>query len=142
MGPVTATARRRAVTRLDPVAAGWGGLTVGIGLLVGTPREIAQRVVVVCVLGVLGGFLAGVRAIGRRPAHAVAAWVAGVGFFAAFVLVTWLVDLFGGPDHAHLIPDGPVRSAVVLALSLLAALGGGTLANSWLRPGGQAGRYS
>lgn len=142
MPPVTATARRRAVTRLDPIAAGWGGLTVAIGLLAGSPRDLAQRIAIVCVLSLVGGFLAGVRAIGRRTAHAVAAWTVGVGMFAAFVLATALVDLFGGPHHARIAPDGLGRSGVVLGLSLVAALGGGTLASSWLRPGGQAGRYS
>jgi hypothetical protein len=140
MTAVTATARRRAATRLDPIAAGWGGLTGGIGLLVGSPRDLGQRVLIVAALSVLGGFLAGVRAINTRIGHAVAAWWVSVAIYVAFVLLTWVVDLAGGPGHADMLPDGARRTAIVLGVSAAGALLGGALANSWLRPGGQSGR--
>lgn len=140
---MTATARRRAGTRIDPIAAGWGGLTLAVGLMAGSPREMAERIAIVGVLSFIAGFLAGVRAIGRRIAHALAAWVVGVAIYVAFVAVTRIVDLFGGPDGAELLPDGMRTSLVALGVSLLAVLCGGALANSWLRPAGQgSGRYS
>lgn len=140
---MTATARRRAGTRIDPIAAGWGGLTLAVGLMAGSPRDMAERIAIVGVLSFIAGFLAGVRAIGRRIAHALAAWVVGVGIYVGFVAVTRIVDFFGGPDGAELLPDGTRSSLVALGVSLLAVLCGGALANSWLRPAGQGGsRYS
>ncbi len=141
MAAVTATARRRAATRLDPIAAGWGGLAGAIGLLVGSPREVSERLLIVAGTSVLAGFLAGVRAINARIAHAVAAWAVAVAMYAAFVVLTWAVDVLGGPAHAELIPDGLRTSGAVLGVSAIAALLGGALANSWLRPGGQGSRY-
>lgn len=140
---MTATARRRAGTRLDPIAAGWGGLTLAVGLMAGSPRDMAERIAIVGVLSFIAGFLAGVRAIGRRIAHALAAWVVGIAIYVVFVVVTRLVDLFGGPEGADLVPDGLRSTVVALGVSLLAVLCGGALANSWLRPAGHgSSRYS
>lgn len=141
MTPVTTTARRRAARRIDPIAAGWGGLAGAIGLLVGSPRDLAQRIVIVAVAFLLAGFLAGVRAIGARIAHAVAAWVAAIVVYLAFVAVTAVVDILGGPARAEPAPDGMGTSLVVLGVSFVAVLCGGSLANSWLRPGGQSRGY-
>lgn len=141
MAAVTATARRRAATRIDPIAAGWGGLAGAIGLLVGSPRDIGQRVLIVAGMSLLGGFLAGVRAINARVAHAVAAWFVAVGIYVGFVALTWVADVVGGPAHAELVPDGATRSAAALGVSAAGMLVGGMLANSWLRPGGQGSRY-
>jgi len=140
MAPVTATARRRPGARIDPIAAGWGGLAGGVGLMVGSPRDVVQRVLVVAVASLASGFLAGVRAIGRRMAHAMAAWVVAVALLVAFVVVTAAVAVVAGPDGVDPAPGGWRTTAAVLAMSLALTLAGGAVANSWLRPAGQGGR--
>ncbi len=134
--------RRRGASRLDPIAAAWGGLVGAIGLMTGSRRELAVRLLIVGAAFALGGFLAGVRTIGRRAAHAAAAWGVALGLYVAFVVMSAIADILGGPDPPSVKPGGWGATLLTAAVGLLAALAGGAVANSWLRPGGQGRRYS
>lgn len=138
--PGVSASRRRGASRLDPIAAAWGGLVGAIGLMTGSRRELASRLVITCAAFAIGGFLAGVRTIDRRAAHAVASWAAGHGLWIAFVVLAAVADALGGPDPPSLTPHGHTDTLFALAAALLAALAGGWLANSWLRPGRQSRR--
>lgn len=134
--------RRRGASRLDPFAAAWGGLVGAIGLMTGSRRELAARLIIVAVAFALAGFLAGVRTISRRAAHAGAAWAVAHVLHLAFVVLAAVADVLGGPGAPSVVPGGLGATVLTAAVALSAALGGGAVANSWLRPGGQARRYS
>lgn len=134
--------RRRGASRLDPIAAAWGGLVGAIGLMTGSRREMASRLLIAGVAFAVGGFLAGVRTIDRRAAHAVAACVVAYALYVVFVVIAAVADWLGGPDPPSLIPGGLVDTVTAGGVAVASALLGGLLANSWLRPGGQARRYS
>lgn len=130
------TPRRRAPSRLDPIAATWGGLVAAVGLMAGTGRDWPLRLTAAAVAFALGGFLAGVRASARRPAHALAAAVVGYLLHAVYVALTRIVDAFAGPDPPALAPDGTRAWLFSAAWALVFSLIGGLIANSWLRPAG------
>jgi hypothetical protein len=130
-----------ATTRIDIIAATWGGLVASIGLMAGAGRDWPARLAAGAVSFGLGGFLAGVRAAGRRPRHAVVAWVAAYVIHAAFIAVARLIDAVGGPDAPALVAGGASAWAAAAAWTLLWALLGGAAANAWLRPAGR-GRVS
>jgi len=134
--------RGRGASRLDPIAAAWGGLVGAVGLMAGSGRELATRLAIVVLVFAIGGFLAGVRAISRRLAHAAAACVLAYGLYVVFVIVASLADLVGGRDRPSLIPGGWSASGAALVAAVVAAMAGGAIANSWLRPAGQGKRYS
>lgn len=140
--PGVSASRSGGATRLDPIAAAWGGLVGAIGLLSGSGRELPARVLIVLVAFAVGGFLAGVRAIARRQAHALAAVVVAYGLGAAFVVVAAVADLLGGPNPPSFIPHGPRDSAVAAVAAVAAAFVGGAVANRWLRPVSRGKRYS
>lgn len=132
--------RRRGASRLDPIAAAWGGLVGAIGLMTGSRREMASRLVITCAAFAVGGFLAGVRTIDRRAAHALASWAVGHAMWVGFVVLSAIADGLGGPDPPSLTPGGHTDTLTAAAAALAAALAGGWLANSWLRPGRQGRR--
>lgn len=140
--PRVSASRRRGASRLDPIAAAWGGLVGAIGLMTGSRRELAARLVITCAAFAVGGFLAGVRTIDRRAAHAVASWIAGHALWVAFVVLAALADVLGGPDPPSLIPGGSSNTLLAVLAALASALAGGWVANSWLRPTGRSRRYS
>lgn len=130
--------RRAGVTdRLDLIAVVWGGLAASIGLMAGAGREWPARLGIAAVSFAVGGFLAGVRAAGRRIAHAVGAWVAAYAIHACFVALARLIDAFGGPDAPPLVAGSGEQWLYALAWAFLMALAGGLVANSWLRPAGR-----
>ena len=130
------TPRRRAPSRLDPIAAAWGGLVAAVGLMVGAERDWPLRLTAAALAFCLGGFLAGVRASARRPAHALAAAVMGYLLHAVYVALARIVDAFAGPDPPALAPDSTRAWALAAVWALIFALIGGLIANSWLRPAG------
>ncbi|MCC6832706.1 MAG: hypothetical protein IT200_15295 [Thermoleophilia bacterium] len=132
--------RRRGASRLDPIAAAWGGLVGAIGLMTGSRAELASRLVITCAAFAVGGFLAGVRTIDRRAAHAVASWGVGHALWVVFVLLAAIADGLGGPNPPSLVPHGATDTFIAVAAALAAALTGGWVANSWLRPGRQGRR--
>lgn len=121
-------------TRIDPIAAAWGGLVGAIGLMAGAGRDWPARLVIGALAFGLAGFLAGVRSIGRRPAHAVAAWLAAHLIHAAFIALANLVDLLGGPSAPPLLAGGLARWAIAAVWTLACALIGALLAHRWLTP--------
>ena len=127
--------------RLDPIAAAWGGLVASIGLMAGAGRDWPARLAAGAISFGLGGFLAGVRAAGRRPRHAGAAWVAAYVIHGAFIGVARVIDTVGGPDAPALAAGGASAWAAAAVWTLLWALLGGAVANAWLRPAGR-GRVS
>jgi hypothetical protein len=130
--------RRAGVTdRLDLIAVVWGGLAASIGLMAGAGREWPARLAISALSFAVGGFLAGVRAAGRRVAHAVGAWVAAYAIHACFVALAKVIDAFGGPDAPPLVAGSGEQWLYALGWALLMALAGGLVANSWLRPTGR-----
>lgn len=129
--------RSKAVERLDPIAAAWGGLVGSIGLMAGAGRDWPARLTAAALSFGLGGFLAGVRAAARRPAHAVAAWAAAYVIHACFVVIARVIESLGGPDAPAVVAGGGRDWLIAAAWALGFALLGGLIANSWLRPAGR-----
>jgi hypothetical protein len=129
--------RSPAAARLDPIPVAWGGLVASIGLMAGASRDWPLRLAAAAVSFAIGGFLAGVRATGRRPAHAVAAWLAGYALHAIFVLIARVIEAFGGREAPALVPGSGRDWLLAAAWAFAFALAGGLLANSWLRPAGR-----
>ena len=143
MAPVTVLNLSTRPRRIDPIAATWGGLVGGIGLVVAGPRELAVRIVIVGVVGVIAGFLNGVRAIRHRFANAAAAWLVANVFYVAFVIAATVVHWVTGHRHAPaFLPGGLPRWTLVTLISLAATLIGGGIANSLLRPASRRSNYS
>lgn len=115
----------------------WGGLAGSIGLMVGGGRDWPLRLLASAAAFAVGGFLAGVRASARRPAHGVAAWLAAYVIHAAFILLATFIDLVGGPDAPSLMPGGGQSWLLAALWALVWALAGATLVNRWLTPGGR-----
>lgn len=128
--------RTPASARIDGIATGWGGLVASLGLMAGAGRDWPVRLAATGISFGLGGFLAGVRAEARRPAHGLAAAAAGHLLYALFVGVTRLIDVLGGPDAPALFPGTAPQSLLVAAWSLAVAGAGGAVAGTWLRPAG------
>ncbi len=108
------------------MAVGWGALMAGIALVVvaDTPGRI--NLSIAAVLTVLAGFLSGVRSEDRRVLHAALGAIAGLAFYVVFVLITWVVSIFGGPDRA-----GFSTACVLRAISVRAAAPGDYFLKSW-----------
>jgi hypothetical protein len=123
--------------RLDLIAVVWGGLAASIGLMAGAGREWPARLGIAAVSFAVGGFLAGVRAAGRRVVHAAGAWLAAYAIHACFVALATVIDAFGGPDAPPLIAGSGEQWLYALGWAFLMALAGGLVANSWLRPAGR-----
>jgi hypothetical protein len=123
--------------RIDPIAAAWGGLAGAIGLMAGSGRDWPARLAITAVAFGLGGFLAGVRAMGRRLAHAVASWVAAYAIHTAFILLATAIDIFGGPDAPALLAGGASAWGIAAGWALLWSLAGAMLVNRWLAPAGR-----
>jgi hypothetical protein len=130
------TPRRRAPSRLDPIAATWGGLVAAVGLMAGAERDWPLRLTAIALAFTVGGFLAGVRASARRPGHALAAAVVGYLLHAVYVALARVVDAFAGPDPPALAADSTRAWLLAFGWALVFALIGGLIANSWLRPAG------
>lgn len=134
----TLTSRPAGVTtRIDLIAVVWGGLAASIGLMAGAGREWPARLGAAALSFGVGGFLAGVRAAGRRIAHAVGAWVAGYVIHACFIVLATVIDAAGGPDAPPLRAGTGSQWLYALGWAFLMALIGGLIANSWLRPAGR-----
>lgn len=126
-------------SRLEAVAAGWGGVVAAIGLMVGVGRDWPVRLVLVGLGFLVGGFLAGVRAGSNRMRHALAAAVAGFLLYAAFVTLAWVAHAIGSaPEPPDLVPGGAGEPLVTAAWAVLAALVGGAAAQAALRPSGSS----
>jgi hypothetical protein len=126
--------------RIDPIAAAWGGLAGSIGLMVGSGRDWPARLLITAVAFGIGGFLSGVRAMARRLAHAVAAWVAAYAIHATFIVLATAIDIGGGRDAPALAPGGASAWAIAAGWALLWALVGAMLVNRWLAPAGRRRR--
>jgi hypothetical protein len=130
----------RPTTRIDPIPVTWGGLVASIGLMAGAGRDWPVRLAAAALAFGVGGFLAGVRAGARRPAHALLAAVAAYVIHACFVALARIIDALGGPDAPPLSAgsgrDGMIAAAWALAFALI----GGLLAHAWLTPAGRHGR--
>lgn len=129
--------RSPAAARLDPIPVAWGGLVASIGLMAGAGRDWPLRLAASALSFGIGGFLAGVRAAGRRPAHAVGAWLAGYAIHAAFIAIASIVQAFGGREAPAIAPGTGRDWLLAAAWALAFALLGGLVANSWLRPAGR-----
>lgn len=133
--------RTPVTARIDGMATAWGGLVASVGLMAGSGQEWPGRLAATAISFGIGGFLAGVRAEARRPAHGVAAAVAGHLLYAAFVAATRAIDALGGPDAPALLPGTTREWLLTLGWSGVLAVAGGAIAGSWLRPaGGQRSR--
>jgi hypothetical protein len=142
MTAVTALQLTNRPRRIDPIAAAWGGLVGGIGLVAAGPRELTIRIGIVVVVGIVAGFLTGMRAIRHRVLNAFAAWVAANVFYLVFVLAADLVHRTTGRGHAPALLPGGLRTWVlVTAISLVATIAGGMIANALLRPAGRRANY-
>lgn len=132
--------RERPPAGLEPISPAWGGLVASIGLMVGTGRDLPLRLTFVALAFLIGGFLAGVRASARRPAHALAAVAVAYLLHAGFVVAARAIDAIGGPGPPALVGDGR-GWALAAVVALAAAASGGALVGSWLRPAGQGNPY-
>jgi len=120
--------------RLDLMAVVWGGLAASVGLMAGAGRDWPARLAAAALSFGIGGFLAGVRAAGRRIAHAIGAWVAGYAIHACFIALATAIDALGGPDAPSLVAGSGTQWLYACGWAFLWALAGGLVANSWLRP--------
>jgi len=143
MAAVTTLQLSNRQRRIDPIAASWGGLVGGIGLVVAGPRELALRVAIVAIAGVIAGFLTGVRAIRHRIANAWAAWILANLFYWVFVLAAHLVHAISArrtpPSY---LPGGIQTWVVVTVIGLLTTVIGAAIANTLLRPASRRSNYS
>ncbi len=130
----------RPPARIDPIPVAWGALVASVGLMAGGGRDMPVRLAAVVLSFGLAGFLAGVRAISRRPRHALVAGVAAYAVHACFIAVTFVIDALGGPGSPPLVPGTGGEWATVAITALASALAGGLLANAWLSPAGRDGR--
>ena len=105
--------------------------------MAGASRDWPVRLALAAVSFGLGGFLAGVRAASRRPAHAACAWVAAYALHAVFVAIARIVEASGGRGAPALVPGSGRDWLLAAAWAFAFALAGGLLANSWLRPAGR-----
>jgi hypothetical protein len=143
MAAVTTLQLSKRQRRIDPIAAAWGGLVGGIGLVVAGPRELALRVAIVMIVGVIAGFLTGVRAIRHRIANAWVAWMLANLFYWAFVLAAHILHTLSARRAPPLYFPGGVRTwAIVTVMSLIATLVGAAVANTLLRPASRRSNYS
>lgn len=117
---------------MDPIAAGWGGVIAGIGPIAATSRGWPVLLAVSAPFFALGGILAGLRAVGRRIAHAIGAGLAGIAVHLGFGALTFLFDKAGGPDGASLAPDGLRGWLTLVVWCLLWAIVGGGLVTRFL----------
>lgn len=129
----------RRVNRLEWMAVGWGGTVAGLGIILVSTGDGLWRVVVMGVLCLIAGFLAGVRAEDRRVLHAMVTGPVGALFWVAFVVLTRVADPLGGPAGASWRIGGAeqVRNLVIAAAVVIA---GGALAAYRLRPQGHERR--
>ncbi len=116
------------------MAVGWGGLIAAIGLLVGAERGDVSRTVAVVAAFLVGGFLAGIRAEGLRPLHAVVAALAAYAFHALFVVLGNFASIVGGPSSPSFVPGSTRTWLLTALLGAVAAIAGGVMAAAWLRP--------
>jgi hypothetical protein len=143
MTAVTALKLSARPRRIDPMAAAWGGLVGGLGLVIAGPRELTIRIMIVVIAGVISGFLTGVRAIRHRIANAFAAWVVANLFYFAFVIAASIVHWLTGRQHAPaFLPGGIQRWLTITLVGLIATLIGGGIANTLLRPASRRSNYS
>lgn len=126
----------RPVARVDPIPVAWGGLVASVGLMSGAGRDWPVRLAVAVLTFGVGGFLSGVRASSRRPAHAFAAGLVGYAIHACFVALAHVIDVLGGPDAPAIAPGTGREWVTAAAVALAAALAGGMVAHSWLTPAG------
>ena len=129
--------RSGAAARLDPIPVAWGGLVASIGLMAGAGRDWPVRLATAAVSFALGGFLAGVRASARRPAHAVAAWATAYVLHACFIGLARLIDALVGPEAPPLVSGSGRDWLVAAGWALAFALIGGVVVNTWLSPAGR-----
>lgn len=123
--------------RLDMIAVVWGGLAASVGLMAGADRAWPARLGAAALSFGIGGFLAGVRAAGRRIAHAIGAWLAGYAIHACFIALATVISAVGGPGAPPLLAGSGSQWLYALGWAFLLALAGGLVANSWLRPAGR-----
>lgn len=136
------TGRRRTPARLDPIAAAWGGLVASVGLMVAAGNGWPLRLALTGMAFLVAGFLAGVRARGRRGLHAAAAAAVGHVLHAAYIALARLLDAIGGPSAPALTSGGAGSWLLAALWGLLLALVGAALANWWLRPAGGGRRLA
>ena len=142
MTTVTALNRSSRPRRIDAIAATWGGLVGGIGLIVSGPRELPVRIAIVLIVGCVAGFLTGVRAIRNRVANAAAAWAIANILYVAFVAAATVVHQINGRHAPAFAPGGLARWTEVTLIGLVATIVGGGIANSLLRPASRRSNYS
>ncbi len=126
----------RPASRVDPIPVAWGGLVASVGLMAGAGRDWPVRLAAAVLSFGVGGFLAGVRAAARRPAHAIAAGFVGYVIHTGFVVLARVIDAFGGPDAPAIAPGTGREWVTAAVVALAAALAGGMVAHSWLTPAG------
>lgn len=124
-------------SRIDAIAVAWGGLVGSVGLMAGASRDWPVRLGAAALSFGLGGFLAGVRAAARRPAHAAGAWAVAYLIHACFVALASVIDALGGPAAPALVAGSGGQWLYALGWAFLLALAGGLVANAWLRPAGR-----
>lgn len=122
--------------RIDTIAVAWGGLVASVGLMAGAGRDWPLRLTAAGLAFAVGGFLAGVRAPGRRAAHAAGAWALAYVLDAAFVALARIIDALGGPDAPALVPGSAGDWLVAALWALVLSLAGGLTARALLRPPG------
>jgi hypothetical protein len=143
MAAVTTLQLSNRQRRIDPIAAAWGGLVGGIGLVVSGPRELAVRVAIVAIVGIIAGFLTGVRAIRHRIANAWVAWILANLFYWAFVVAAHVVHAISSHRTPPAYLPGGIRTWIaVTAIGLVTTLVGAAIANTLLRPGTRRSNYS
>jgi len=120
--------------RIDAIAAAWGGLVGGIGLIIAGPRELMIRIGITVIIGVVAGFLTGVRAVRNRIMNAAIAWILANCFYVTYVVAAQIVHLITGPAAPALFPGGVTEWTQVTLIFGLATLGGGGVAHLLLRP--------
>jgi hypothetical protein len=118
--------------RIDPIAAGWGGIVASLGPIIATSTGWPARLVIVAASFAIGGLLAGLRSPGRRVLHAAAAALMGLLVHLGFAVLTRLANLAGAPDGASVAPGGGAGWLKLAVWCLAWAMAGGFLVASRL----------
>ena len=121
--------------RFEIIAATWGGIVPALVLMATNTQPLGLRVALAVLAFAFGGFLAGVRATGRRPLHGIVGAIIGIVIYLVFIGLTRVASAVGiGPDGFSVAPSGPGRFALLsvagIAASALAARAVGVLLGS------------
>jgi len=126
---------------MDLIGASWGGVVASIGLLAGSGRDLPVRLGALALAFVVGGFIGGARARGKRLRHVAVAFVVAYVIYAVFIGLAHVIHRVGGPTPPELVPtDDDQQALMAVGWSAAFMLIGAGVAASMLRGRGRGRR--